>query len=111
MRTSVAACAAFLLLTALAGIGASLWMVFRAVSFASTLKGDAGIEVIITVGAAALVPFLIGTIALVGVGVIFAVNQSRDEQLTVLRHTMYAVESLRGAPPPGNTASPYVINR
>ena len=84
---------------------------FQAVSIASSLARGPAIEMIITMGALSLIPFLVGTIALVGVGVICAVNQSRDEQLTALRHAVYAVEALRGAPPAGYTVAPYVTGR
>lgn len=77
MRVITGLIAVVLLLIALLGIGAGVWMMSLAFSVPATPEGRAiAVSTVLAIGA---VPFLAGTVALAGVGAMFANEQVRVE--------------------------------
>jgi hypothetical protein len=96
MRTSVLVTLVLLVFAAFAGVGGAIWIVTRAMDAAPPTRDPAmaHLTMVIAVYAEAM-PLLIGVLALVGVGVISAVNQSREEQVMWLAHLGRAAGGLR----------------
>jgi hypothetical protein len=95
MRAFLVVFTVVLFLIALIGIGMGL-----AIMSVAAKAPNAG--ALVAFGAATI-PFLIGTVALVGVGIIFAVDSSRAEQERTLLRIAHATETLvryEAGPPP-----------
>lgn len=76
MRVLTGLIAILLLIVALLGMGFGVWAVATAISMPTPGGRATGLLGALTVGS---LPFLAGTVALAGVGAIFATEQVRDE--------------------------------
>jgi hypothetical protein len=71
-----------LMIIAIAGIGAGVWMIIKAVAYAGESRENGGGALMLI--SLALLPVLVGTVALAGVANVLAVDGAREEQLAVL---------------------------
>lgn len=84
MRTGIAICLTLLLLIVAGGFGVSGWVMVTAISQASEQHGGGAAALLAGVAFSAI-PFIVGTMALVGFSIVIAIGASRDEMIAAIR--------------------------
>lgn len=83
-----------LLMIAIAGLGFGVFAVYEAIKHAHEPGAEIGVFALLEM---AVIPVLVGTVALAGVSIVFALEHTRDEHTTLL--TQIAGYTRKAVPP------------